>query len=183
MGLKSNFELMADYNQWMNKNLYKVCDGLSSNQLGKDRGAYFGSILGTLNHILVGDIIWLKRFATHPSGFQSLSVVESMDNPGSLSQVLHSDLNELAKFRGILDAAIVDFSRETSEHDYELSLSYINTKGVELSKSFSFLVHHLFNHQTHHRGQVTTLLSQLDLDVGMTDLLALMPEAESLHEV
>lgn len=61
--MKSNFILMSEYNLLLNKNILAAISGLDSEELAKDRGAFFGSILGTLNHILVGDIIWLKRIA------------------------------------------------------------------------------------------------------------------------
>ena len=85
MSLKSNFELMADYNQWMNKSIYKAASGLSNSELSKNRGAFFNSIIGTLNHILVGDIIWLKRFSKHPSQLKALDSVRELQSPQSLN--------------------------------------------------------------------------------------------------
>lgn len=178
MALKQNFELMAKYNQWMNDRLYNSLVGLSAFQLSKDQGAFFGSILGTLNHILVGDIIWLKRFSKHPSNYTSLSYVTSLDNPSSLSQIIYSDICTLTNVREKVDEAIVSFSLEASEQDYEVDLTYKNTKGQSFKKPFGYLVHHFYNHQTHHRGQVTTLLNQLNIDVGATDLLVVIPESE-----
>ena len=67
--MKSGFSLMATYNQWINTSLYDAAATLGDDAVNLDRGAYFGSILGTLNHILVADTIWLKRFAGHPAGF------------------------------------------------------------------------------------------------------------------
>jgi uncharacterized damage-inducible protein DinB len=175
MTIKQNFELMAKYNQWMNEQVYKAAADLSHAQLIEDRGAFFGSILGSLNHILVGDTIWLKRFATHPSKYNSLDYVDSLPKPSALSETLYPDFNELQKARIIMDAVIVNFSLEASEQDYEHELSFNDTKGQPFNKKFGFLVHHFYNHQTHHRGQVTTLLSQLGIDVGVTDLLTLIP--------
>ncbi|WP_249314086.1 DinB family protein [Pseudoalteromonas sp. S2755] len=63
--MKANFELMADYNRWMNERLYEAVSGLNVTELHQDRGAFFGSIMGSLNHILVADIIWLKRYTKH----------------------------------------------------------------------------------------------------------------------
>ncbi|GGD78581.1 HigA family addiction module antitoxin [Lacimicrobium alkaliphilum] len=84
MSLKNHFELLAAYNQRMNSKVYEAAGHLSATDLAKDRGAFFGSILGTLNHILVGDTIWLKRFATHPSCLNSLREVADIQNPTSL---------------------------------------------------------------------------------------------------
>jgi len=176
LALEQNFELMAKYNQWMNKQIYSAAGELDDLQLREDRGAFFGSILGSLNHILVGDIVWLKRFAEHQKNYKSLNYVNSLPKPLALTEILHSDLNELQKARIKMDEVIIEFSLEVSEKDYELELSFNNMKGQPFKKRFGFLVQHFYNHQTHHRGQVTTLLSQLGVDVGVTDLLALIPE-------
>lgn len=179
MSVKAHFELMADYNRWMNANLYRVAAELPAEALNENRRAYFGSISGTLNHIMVGDIIWLRRFSRHPLGFPSLQPVELLPTITSLEQVLHHRFVNLRTTREKLDDVIVDFSREASEAHYDMPLPYRNTRDESHQRRFGFLVQHFFNHQTHHRGQVTTLLSQLGLDPGVTDLLALIPEVEA----
>jgi len=139
--------------------------------LARDTGAFFKSILGTLNHILVGDTFWLKRFALHPATFSSLKPVLDLDFPESLDVMLYSDLDALSEARDTMDTVIMDFVAEVSEDDLESFLKYKSTSGEPHSKKLGFLVQHFFNHQTHHRGQVTTLLSQAGVDVGVTDLL------------
>src|SRR5690554_3984164 len=99
MNLKNHFELLANYNQWMNAKVYDAATQLSADELAKDRGAFFGSILGTLNHILVGDTIWLKRFATHPSCKDSLRENTTLDNPTSLNQIIFGDIARLTEHR------------------------------------------------------------------------------------
>ncbi len=175
MSLKQNFELMAGYNQWMNSNIYKLCETLSAEALLEDRRAYFGSMQATLNHLLVGDTFWFKRFAGHPAGFKSLAYVVALPMPASLDECTYTDFAELKAARELMDSAIVAFSKEASEEAYEAVLSYENSRGQKFNKHFGYLVQHIFNHQTHHRGQLTTLLSQLGLDNGMTDMLALIP--------
>ncbi|MBB3232034.1 DinB family protein [Halomonas stenophila] len=176
MSLKNHFELLAAYNQQMNSKVYEAAGHLSATDLAKDRGAFFGSILRTLNHILVGDTIWLKRFATHPSCLNSLREVADIQNPTSLDQMLFGDLGSLSEQRIWLDRQIINWIAELSEVDLDFVLSYHSTKGVSANKRYSSLVLHFFNHQTHHRGQVSTLLSQAGVDVGVTDLLAQIPE-------
>lgn len=176
MSLKYHFELMSSYNQWMNSKVYEAADRLTEADLLKDRGAFFGSILGTLNHIVVGDTIWLKRFATHPSCTTSLRQVADLPNPTSLDQVIFDDLRSLSKHRAFLDEQIVNWIDGLSDSDLDYVLSYHNLKGVAANKRFSSLVLHFFNHQTHHRGQVSALLSQACEDIGVTDLLVLIPE-------
>jgi uncharacterized damage-inducible protein DinB len=176
MSLKQQFELLAAYNQRMNFQFYEAASRLSGAELAQDRGAYFGSILGTLNHILVGDIIWLKRFATHPSCLKTLSGVTELPNPISLNQILYPELTALSEHRVWLDIQVINWVREFTDTDLNFILNYRNTKGLPCTKIFSSLVLHFFNHQTHHRGQVSTLLSQAGENVGVTDLLALIPE-------
>jgi uncharacterized damage-inducible protein DinB len=176
MSLKEHFELLATYNQWMNSKVYEAAGQLTATDLAKDRGAFFGSVLGTLNHILVGDTIWLKRCATHPSCLNSVREVADLQNPTSLDQVIFEDLGSLSEQRIWLDRQIINWIAQLSEGDLDFILSYHNTKGIPVNKRYSSLVLHFFNHQTHHRGQVSTLLSQAGLDIGVTDLLAQIPE-------
>jgi uncharacterized damage-inducible protein DinB len=167
--------LMAAYNETMNVKLYEAAGKLSAADLAMDRGAFFGSIIGTLNHIVVGDTLWLKRFAAHPSHPPALEPVRALPQPVALNQVLFTDLGELAARRKVIDAAIKGWAASITVEDLGHILHYANTKGVKSQKRFSSLVLHFFNHQTHHRGQATTLLSQAGQDVGVTDLLALIP--------
>ncbi len=171
MSLKSNFELMAEYNQLMNKRIYDSASQLNAVELSKNRGAFFGSIIGTLNHILVGDIIWLKRFANHPAKFQSLEYLRTIKSPESLDAILYDDFEALFSVRLKMDTIIDEFSKELIDEDLSSLLSYSNTKGKPLVQNFSHLIQHFFNHQTHHRGQVSTLLNQASINIGDTDLL------------
>ncbi|TBR42250.1 damage-inducible protein DinB [Marinomonas agarivorans] len=178
MSLKSHFELLASYNSWMNESLYLASQRLSSDELACNRGAYFGSIIGTLNHILVGDLIWLKRFAEHPSEFMALSYVKALKMPSSLDKQLYDNINDLFVERVKLDKIITAFCSEINEDCLSSTLTYKNTKGKLFHKKMSDLVLHLFNHQTHHRGQVSTLLNQQGIDIGGTDLLLKIPEVK-----
>ncbi len=177
MSLKANFELLATYNQWMNASLYKSAATLSADELALDRGAFFASILGTLNHILVGDTLWFKRFAEHPYHFKSLEVLQDFAKPDSLADIIHSDFEELTRARFAMDRTICAFSRELSDELPATRLAYRNSKGESLTKNFGNLLQHLFNHQTHHRGQASTLLFQAGVDIGITDLLVCIPDA------
>jgi uncharacterized damage-inducible protein DinB len=169
---------MANYNQWMNENLYEVSSSLQPSELLADRGAFFGSILGTLNHILVGETIWLKRFSSHPANFASLENLKTTQLPASLDEITHAEFSALRQARRDMDATIVKFTCEVSDEEYAFNLRYQNTKGIPYCKNFGFLVQHFFNHQTHHRGQLTTLLSQTGLNPGVTDLLMKIPDAD-----
>ena len=167
--------LLSHYNQWINEKIYQTSAQLSSSELVADRGAFFGSVLGTLNHIMVADFLWLKRFANHPSHHAALNFIRSIDKPEALAEILFSDLSALWEEREHLDSTIIDWCQQLSYADLNHRLQYQNMKGEACVKPFGSLLLHFFNHQTHHRGQITTLLSQQGLDVGVTDLVAMIP--------
>ncbi len=167
--------LMAQYNAWMNTKLYDAAATLSAEALALDRGAFFASILGTLNHLVVSDTIWLKRFAVNQAESNILQEVRELPAPTALNQLLFTDFVALRVHRQILDATIQAWAAALTADDLARTLHYTTTKGEAKAKNMGSLVMHLFNHQTHHRGQATTLLTQAGADVGETDLLALIP--------
>lgn len=158
--------LMAEYNVWMNDKLYEAAMTLSDEELAANRMAFFGSIIGTLNHLVVGDTLWLKRFATHPANYSALELVKELPLPISLDQVAFTDIRSLSRHRKKLDQAIKNWARSIREEDLDYVMTYSNIKGIEEQKNYYSLVMNLFNHQTHHRGQTTTLLTQANVDVG-----------------
>ncbi len=171
------FVLMASYNTWMNGKLYKTASELPADQLSADRGAFFGSVLGTLNHIAVADRIWLSRFAEHQPQQEALSAIRQLPRPRALNEMLFADFGALAEHRSMLDGVIERWANSLTDADLNQVLCFRTMKGAEVCKRYSGLVLHFFNHQTHHRGQATTLLSQMDQDVGVTDLMVLLPNA------
>jgi uncharacterized damage-inducible protein DinB len=174
MNRTSHIRLMASYNAWMNEKIYTAARQLSPIELAADKHAFFGSILGTLNHNIVGDIVWLKRFALHPASFPALQEL-TIDTPKSLDQILFSDFESLYQCRKTLDEIITRWADAIAEPDLDIALSYKNMKGIPGHRNFYSLILHFFNHQTHHRGQLSTLLSQSGLNIGVTDLLDLIP--------
>lgn len=173
-GLCEHAVLMARYNAWMNEHMYAAAATLPAQELVADKGAFFGSLLGTLNHIVAADTIWLKRFCSHPAGFAALDAVRVLDTPASLRAPQANDLASLQAHRTMLDGVIEAWAAELREADFDELLHYTNSVGPN-SKKFGSVVLHFFNHQTHHRGQATTLLTQAGVDVGVTDLLMLIP--------
>jgi uncharacterized damage-inducible protein DinB len=167
--------LMARYNQWMNAKLYNAAMTLPEAQIVLDRQAFFGSILGTLNHLLAGDTIWLKRFAQHPAQPPALAPLQQVPQPQDLKTLLFPDLRGLWQQRQWLDSLILDFCQALSDAELDSTLHYANTRGVVAERNVHALLVHFFNHQTHHRGQASTLLSQAGVDIGDTDLLLLIP--------
>ncbi len=169
-----HLRLLSRYNQWMNDKLYNTATQLPADELARDRGAFFGSLLGTLNHIMVADVVWLKRFSNHPAQHSALDEIRATPQPQALAQILIADFSALTQQRRELDKTIIAWCEQLDPNDLSYTLAYENMKGEAQNKNFGSLMLHFFNHQTHHRGQATTLLSQKGLDVGVTDLLALI---------
>jgi uncharacterized damage-inducible protein DinB len=177
MNLLSHFILMADYNHRMNIQFSDVIDKLSHEKTSEDLGAYFSSIIGTLNHILVGDIIWLSRFSTHSDDYLSLKSVLELPKPKGLNDILFPEFSSFKIAREKVDFLLSNWLKnEANANDFSNNLEYSNTKGIISIRNFGELLCHLFNHQTHHRGQLSTLLNQQGIDVGVTDFLIEIPE-------
>jgi uncharacterized damage-inducible protein DinB len=152
---------MARYNRWQNENLYGVADTLSDADRRRERGAFFGSIHATLNHLLWGDRIWMSRLAGLPKPDAGI--------PQSVS--LYADWNELKRERAALDAVIVDWADRVDAAALDGELTYFSGAiNAQVSKPRWVLVTHMFNHQTHHRGQVHCMLTQAGGKPSDTDL-------------
>jgi len=155
----SHLKLLAEYNQWMNEKLYGVCSSLSDEGLRQDRGAFFGSIYLTLNHIMYGDLAFMSRFTGDP------------ETVPELGAELFAGFEELKQARFALDSRLVAWAKSLSpEWLAEVQTYKSKVDGKMRSVPRWALVTHMFNHQTHHRGQITTLLAQMGLDVGSTDI-------------
>lgn len=151
---------MARYNEWMNARVYDASAKLADEARKEDVGAFFKSIHGTLNHLLLSDRIWMGRFTGRP-----ITVT-------SLAQELFSDFDELREARGAMDRAITEWAGNLTDEVLSGELSYTSIVNPQPRTYPMWLaVTHFFNHQTHHRGQLTTLLMQGGIDPGVTDLI------------
>ena len=167
--------LFAEYNRTMNVRLYEAAAKVSAEELIKERGAFFGSLFNTMNHIMVGDLLWLHRFATLPA-LSSLQVeLSALLRPASLREPLSESLAGLTVMRTRVDAATVSLASLLTDDLLGSTLRYTNTAGQRSARNFGLLLHHFFNHQTHHRGQASTLLFQAGVDIGVTDFVAHIP--------
>jgi uncharacterized damage-inducible protein DinB len=161
---------MAAYNRWMNERLYALCAGLSDSERKRDRGAFFKSVHGTLNHLLYGDRSWMSRFTGRDLGWKGPA------------DELYADFGELRSARAGLDRMIEEWTAQLDVRWLAQDFTYTSRiDGRTRTLPAWLLVVHMFNHQTHHRGQLTTLLSQLGLDPGVTDL-PWLPELTSGKE-
>jgi uncharacterized damage-inducible protein DinB len=152
---------MARYNRWQNENLYGVADTLSDAERRRNRGAFFGSIHATLNHLLWADRIWMSRLARTPSPDGGI--------PESVS--LYGDWGDLKRERKAFDAVIIDWADRLDAASLAGELAYYSGAiKRDVRKPKWLLVTHMFNHQTHHRGQVHCMLTQAGGKPGDTDL-------------
>ena len=159
---------MAQYNRWMNRKIYAAATRLGDAERKRDLGAFFKSVEGTLNHLLWGDQVWFGRFV----GEQLAA--------GKADTMIEPDFPALRERREALDERIVEWARTVAPECLASTLRW--TSGIEgkvRELPFAVCVTQMFNHQTHHRGQVTTLLMQLGIDPGETDL----PWLPELHAV
>ena len=167
---------MARYNQWMNNRLFAKVAELPKEAIAEDRGAFFGSILGTLNHIMVGDLLWFSRFALNKYCRESLPQLSGFPKPTSLSDILFEDFAEFTAKRKELDTLILEFSKTFTDELLAQPISYRKLDGEKHTRPLGTLLQHFFNHQTHHRGQTTHILFHAGIDPGPTDLLVMMME-------
>jgi uncharacterized damage-inducible protein DinB len=157
--LVAHFQLMARYNSLANQALYGACVRLDEVELKRRRPAFFRSIYGTLNHILVADRIWLDRF--------SGKVVPPMN----LDTILYANLDELQTARGMEDQRIIEFTQQLLNPEFlNCRIPYTNSAGDNYEDVGSVLLAHFFNHQTHHRGQIHDMLIQTPITPPSLDL-------------
>jgi len=157
-------QLMANYNQWQNGSIYGAAATLSDEERRRDRGAFFKSIHGTLNHLLWGDQTWMNRLAgMPPPGVGSADTADYYD-----------DWSKLLQERKACDASILDWTSGLSQSWLSEDLTwYSGSAGRELSKPKWLLMTHFFNHQTHHRGQVHAMLTQAGAKPEDTDIIVM----------
>lgn len=160
----------ARYNRWMNTKVYDAASRLTDEERKRDRSAFFRSIHGVLNHILLGDRVWLGRFLGRvpPAGFMAEGIK-------SLDQELESDFAELRRQRDVTDGELETFVNSLTAEALKSELHFVR-RGEKASAPMWWVVTQVFNHQTHHRGQVTTLLFQAGQDPGVTDIFAFLNE-------
>lgn len=157
--MHEHFRTFAGFNRWANGQVYGVVESLPEAEVRKDRpAAYFTSILGTLNHILVVDRLWFGRVAGIDSGIKSLD------------QVLYEDFPALRDARQAEDQRIVDLIEGLDETALAGNRDYLDTNGNPWTMPIRQMLATVFNHQTHHRGQVHALLKEAGIEPPALDL-------------
>ncbi|MDB4988941.1 MAG: hypothetical protein JWN04_4119 [Myxococcaceae bacterium] len=170
------YRVLARYNRWMNRKLYALAGTLDDADRKRNLGGFFGSVHGTLNHLLVGDRWWMWRLTKDPERYLSRSVAGEVIKLSTLDQELYEEFEVLHRERERTDEDILEWTYALDEAALDGTLEYSTSRGELQSHVLWWAVGHLFNHQTHHRGQLTTLLKQLGVDPGVTDLIAMCRE-------
>jgi uncharacterized damage-inducible protein DinB len=164
-GRHAEIARFAAYNAWANRHLYAAAGRLGPEALRARRpAAFFTSILGTLNHLLVADRIWLDRFEGRTPAH------------GRLNEIVHDDLGELEAARRDEDARIQAFVEGLSERDLDATLTYRRSDGTPQGGPLGPHLAHVFNHQTHHRGQAHALLLEAGLHPPQLDYISYLRE-------
>ena len=158
--MKPLFDMLAGYNAWANERVYEAAATLSDADYRADHGAFFGSVHGTLNHLLVGDRIWMHRLSgEEPS-------------PTRLDAILYEDFVDLHAARAAEDARIVTYVASLTPADLDRTIRYRTLSNpADIEQQLSLALLHVFNHQTHHRGQVHCLLTRIAKEAPSLDLI------------
>lgn len=158
--MRRHFQMFAAYNRWANMVLYDVAATLDEEQLTQDMGAFFGSLIGTFNHILVADRVWMKRFTGEGSA------------PARLDTILYPALPELRMARMAEDERIVEWIDSLPDEAFAGRFTYLTVTDMRtISQRLAPALAHFFNHQTHHRGQAHATLTALGIDAPSLDLI------------
>lgn len=148
--MKSHFAMFAAYNRWANERLYAAAGKLADADYRADRGAFFGSVHGTLNHLVVTDRIWMDRFEDKPPAAVTLNAI------------LYDDLPGLWEARRAEDRRIVGYVDRLDEAGLAGTFSYRRVTTPEVfTQPIAPALAHFFNHQAHHRGQAHALLTAI----------------------
>jgi uncharacterized damage-inducible protein DinB len=157
--MKAHFERMARYNRWANRRLYGAVAQLEPEEIHAARSGFFPSIAKTLNHLLITDRIWLGRFTGKPSDHTRLD------------EAPYDDFAALTAAREAEDQRLIAYMKELAPAQIEGVLNYKNMAGEATSSALLPLLAHLFNHQTHHRGQAHAMISSTRVAPPPLDLV------------
>lgn len=149
VAVHEHYKRFSAYNAWANARLYDAATALTDFERKRDIRGYFQSLHGTLNHLLAADRIWLRRLTGEGEA------------PAKLNEILYADFNALREAREAEDRRLSTFVAGLAKADLTQIVEYENTRGEPKALALNLILTHLFNHQTHHRGQATQMLRQL----------------------
>jgi uncharacterized damage-inducible protein DinB len=154
------YPLLARFNRWCNRRFFEWAAGLTEEERRLDRGAFFGSIHNTLDHLLTVDRLWLDRIDGHANSTTSFRIVQI------------EEFDRLRIERASEDERIVRMvERAARDHEFERVVSYHYLSGQEAASPTHVIFLTLFNHHAHHRGQVHCMLTQAGLEPEDSDVI------------
>ena len=167
-GRKNDVLHQARFNAAMNADAYQALGGLTAKALSRDRGSWFGSVVGLLNHILVTDIHWLARFRALDSAAPALADGR-LDSLGLDWAPRSDDLAELSEMRSLADRLMLEWFEQFDEEKYDEAFSYVDSRGETRNAVASGAFAFLFHHQAYHRGQLSQILDEIGLPHSFAD--------------
>ncbi|MHA1598987.1 MAG: DinB family protein [Alphaproteobacteria bacterium] len=160
MSSDPHYAMLAGFNRWANGHIYDCCAMLTEDDYRQDRGAFFGSVHNTLNHLLLIDMLWGARISgTTPPAITGLD------------DILYDDFDEMRDARKTEDEKLIALVEGLSGDDLQTAVSYTLSNGTAMRTERWLMLSTLFNHQTHHRGQIHCLLTQSDVSIPPIDII------------
>jgi uncharacterized damage-inducible protein DinB len=167
MSMKNTLQMFAAYNKWANDVVYTAAKGLTPEEFTANKGAFFGSMMGTLNHLLCADRIWLRR------------ITKRGEAPAALNTILFAELGPLTEARSNEDARIINVVDGLDERALSENFTYTPiTTPDPVSQKLGSALFHVFNHQTHHRGQCHMILTALGKPSVTLDMVSFQRQFE-----
>ncbi len=168
MTWSGQFKDAAHYNERINQQLLTVCENLSCDSMLQDRGVFFDSIIGTWNHLLVTDLLWLQRLNVTMENDGLLTRQPKVMSP---NQVIAAQINEVSEIRLAIDKIFIRWIEGLDDQQLSADYQYQSLDNDTITTPLASILQHIFNHQVHHRGQLTALLSQAGVSYGHIDFL------------
>jgi len=172
--MKEYLSLLADYNAYVNRELYEIVAKIPESDRMKEVGSFHKSIFGVLSHVYVSDVGWLRRFKENVAVYKALAIPELEGPPHQWGVPMHKDFESLRAKRPALDGVIKQFVAEIPDADLPKVFTYANFRGAQRTLAFWQALVHFFNHQTHHRGAVSEILDEMKITNDYSGLVEML---------
>ncbi len=170
--MKTALKAFAKYNESVNRSILELVEPLSKEQIMMQTKAYYPSIFETLLHNFIADLNWQKRYRSAVKQNKALSTTSLLSrDEKTLKKELESDYTKFFRYRRQMDDAIIQFANDLDETKFDSVIKYKNYKGEDVEKEIWKTLLHWFNHQTHHRGQVSVLLDLVGVDHDFSSMV------------
>ena len=172
--MKEYLSLLADYNAYVNREVYAIAAKIPESDRMKDVGSFHKSLFGVLSHIYASDVGWLRRFKEKVGTYKALAIPELDGPPHQWGVPMHKDFESLRAKRPALDAVITQLVAEIPDADLAKVFTYANYVGAQRTLAFWQALVHFFNHQTHHRGAVSEILDEMKVTNDYSGLVEML---------